>query len=202
MYEDQTEKAKNEFMYLHSNKLAELQELLSVERTSNSGAKEEIKEWSARLEQYKRTISELEADRLSLNQQIGDLSAALEEQGATFRSQMASKDNEVKLLHREINSLRGEYEKLVEIKQALAMEITIYRNIIEGEEKRIRKVSRKFSQATSGAHESDSGSSSDGGSYSSVKSYREVDTVDGKRIASQKTSSYSTRTSRVSRANK
>ena len=53
--------------------------------------------------------------------------------------QMSSKDNEVKLLHREINSLRGEYEKLVEIKQALAMEITIYRNIIEGEEKRIRK---------------------------------------------------------------
>ena len=54
-------------------------------------------------------------------------------------SQMSSKDNEVKLLHREINSLRAEYEKLVEIKQALAMEITIYRNIIEGEEKRIRK---------------------------------------------------------------
>ena len=52
---------------------------------------------------------------------------------------MSSKDNEVKMLHREINSLRGEYEKLVEIKQALAMEITIYRNIIEGEEKRIRK---------------------------------------------------------------
>ena len=53
--------------------------------------------------------------------------------------QMSSKDNEVKLLHKDINSLRTEYEKLVEIKQALAMEITIYRNIIEGEEKRIRK---------------------------------------------------------------
>ena len=52
---------------------------------------------------------------------------------------MSSKDNEVKLLHKDINSLRTEYEKLVEIKQALAMEITIYRNIIEGEEKRIRK---------------------------------------------------------------
>ena len=76
-------------IYIHISQLAELQELLSVERTSNSGAKEEIKEWSARLEQYKRTISELEADRLSLNQQIGDLSAALEEQGATFRSQVS-----------------------------------------------------------------------------------------------------------------
>ena len=59
-----------------------------MERTSNSGAKGEIKEWASRLEQYKRTISELEAGRLSLDQQIADLSAALEEQGATFRSQV------------------------------------------------------------------------------------------------------------------
>jgi len=194
MYYDQTEKAKNEFMYLHSNKLAELQEMLSAERSANSGSKEEIKEWSARLEQYKRTISELETDKLSLNQQITDLSAALEEQGATFRSQMASKDNEVKLLHREINSLRGEYEKLVEIKQALAMEITIYRNIIEGEEKRIRRVSRKFSRKTTGTEETDSSSSSDG--ETSVKSYKEVDAVDGRRISSQK-SFTSQRSSRV-----
>lgn len=199
MYEEQTEKAKNEFMYLHSNKLAELQELLSVERTSNSGAKGEIKEWASRLEQYKRTISELEAGRLSLDQQIADLSAALEEQGATFRSQMSSKDNEVKLLHREINSLRAEYEKLVEIKQALAMEITIYRNIIEGEEKRIRKVSRKFSRVTSGNHENDSASSSDG--ESSVKSYREVDTVDGKRMTSYSSKSYSNSSRATSRSN-
>ena len=35
--------------------------------------------------------------------------------------------------------MRGDYEKLVEIKQALAMEIAVYKNIIEGEEKRIRK---------------------------------------------------------------
>jgi len=189
MYEEQTEKAKNEFMYLHSNKLAELQDLLSAERTSSSGAKGEIKEWKSRIEQYKITIGELEAGRLDLDQQIRELRTEMEEQGATFRSQMSSKDNEVKMLHREINSLRGEYEKLVEIKQALAMEITIYRNIIEGEEKRIRKVSRKFSRVTSGDQENDSSSSdSDGGS--SVKSYREVDSVDGRKISShtQKTS--------------
>lgn len=35
--------------------------------------------------------------------------------------------------------MRGDYEQLVEIKQALAMEIAVYKNIIEGEEKRIRK---------------------------------------------------------------
>lgn len=52
---------------------------------------------------------------------------------------MKSKDSEVSLLHREINNLRADYEKLVEIKQALTMEISIYKQIIEGEEKRIKK---------------------------------------------------------------
>jgi len=65
-----------------------LQEVLSAERASNSGARGEIKEWSSRLEQYKRTISQLESGKLALEQQIADLSAALEEQGATFRSQV------------------------------------------------------------------------------------------------------------------
>ena len=41
------------------------------------------------------------------------------------------------MLHGEMSKLRGEFEKLVEVKQALAMEISIYSNIMEGEEKRI-----------------------------------------------------------------
>ena len=53
--------------------------------------------------------------------------------------QIKSKDSEVGLLHREIERLRSDYEKLVEIKQALTLEISIYKQIIEGEEKRIRK---------------------------------------------------------------
>ena len=86
---------------------------------------------------------------------MADLTGKLEEQGATFRSQVSvlsclnphlpclaqikSKDTEVGLLHREIERLRSDYEKLVEIKQALTLEISIYKQIIEGEEKRIRK---------------------------------------------------------------
>ena len=88
---------------------------------------------------------------------MADLTGKLEEQGATFRSQVCaesvrivqplinlhhqikSKESEVGLLHKEIERLRADYEKLVEIKQALTLEISIYKEIIEGEEKRIRK---------------------------------------------------------------
>ena len=67
------------------------------------------------------------------------MTSKLEEQGSTFRSQMKSKENEVVILQKDINKLRADYERLVEIKQALALEISIYKNIIEGEEKRIKK---------------------------------------------------------------
>ena len=50
-----------------------------------------------------------------------------------------SKDNEVGLLQKDISQLRKQYEKLIEIKQGLDLEISIYKEIIDGEEKRIRK---------------------------------------------------------------
>ena len=53
--------------------------------------------------------------------------------------QLMSKDNEVGLLQKDISQLRKQYEKLIEIKQGLDLEISIYKEIIDGEEKRIRK---------------------------------------------------------------
>ena len=50
-----------------------------------------------------------------------------------------SKDNEVGLLQKDMSKLRSQYEKLIEIKQGLDLEISIYKEIIDGEEKRIRK---------------------------------------------------------------
>jgi len=86
---------------------------------------------------------------------------------------MKSKDNEVMILQKDINKLRAEYERLVEIKQALALEIEIYKNIIEGEEKRIRKVSKKFSRMTSKS-QYESFSDSEG----EIKSFKGIDEID------------------------
>jgi len=200
VYEEQTEKAKTEFMYLHSAKLSELQSALSTERSSASSGRTELKDWKGRVEQYKSALSNLEAEKLHLNQQVADLTAKLEEQGATFRSQIKSKESEVSLLHREINSLRADYEKLVEIKQALTMEISIYKQIIEGEEKRIKKVSRKMStdlrrMSSTKAVELTESSSSE--SESEVpRVFREIDEIDGKKLSSKKTISYHNRSVR------
>jgi len=177
VYGEQTEKAKHEFMHLHSKKLAELQEQLSRERSNAMAGKSELTDWKSRVDQYKAIINQLETDKMmlqqQLQQQVSDLKSKLDEQGSTFKSQIKSKDNEVLILQKDINKLRSEYERLVEIKQALALEIEIYKNIIEGEEKRIRKVSKKFSRITSKSHY-ESFSDSEG----EIKTFKGVDEID------------------------
>jgi len=181
VYGEQTEKAKHEFMHLHSKKLAELQEQLSRERSNAMAGKSELTDWKSRVDQYKAIINQLETDKMmlqqQLQQQVSDLKSKLDEQGSTFTSQIKSKDNEVLILQKDINKLRSEYERLVEIKQALALEIEIYKNIIEGEEKRIRKVSKKFSRMTSKSHY-ESFSDSEG----EIKTFKGVDEIDNSSI--------------------
>merc|ERR1719350_379254 len=179
VYEEQTEKARSEYMNLHSQKLSKMQEELTVERTNGRASRPEMEDWRARVAQMRGVLSQLEEDKLRLqsqiNQQNTELRNKLEEQGSTFRSQLKSKDSEVHILQSDIKKMRGDYEKLVEIKQALAMEIAVYKNIIEGEEKRIRKVSRKFSSRMTDQSNYESMSDSDGD-----KRFKSVDEIDGR----------------------
>jgi len=178
MYEEGTEKAKQEFMHLHSNKVTELQTQLSVERSENSSAKGELQGYVERMEQYKRAISRLEGEKL-------DLQANLEQQGQSFRAQMSSKDGEIKLLQKEMKEDRKRLEKLLEHQQQLEMEIKIYRNILEDEENRISRVSAKFSKNISRGRRGVGGDSdsSDGGApnVGAGAIYRNDDTTDGYR---------------------
>merc|ERR1711953_430307 len=141
----------------------------------------------------KRTISRLENEKLTLERLLKDLEGKLEEQGQSFQAQMSSKDGEIRLLLKEIKEGKQKYEQLVEIKLSLEMEIHTYRSILEDEEKRIRRVSRKFSKSlanggrgVAGEASSDSSSDSD-----DDKGYKSVDATDGRRNLKKSSYSYS-----------
>jgi len=61
VYEEQTEKAKNEYMLVHSKKLTELQEDLSRERSNAMSGKAELEDFKSRLERSKSVINQLES---------------------------------------------------------------------------------------------------------------------------------------------
>jgi len=92
VYGEQTEKAKHEYMHLHSKKLAELQEQLSKERSNAMAGKSELSDWKSRVDQYKAIINQLETDKSmlqqQLQQQVSDMKSKLDEQGSAFRSQV------------------------------------------------------------------------------------------------------------------
>jgi len=193
MYEEETEKAKQEFMYLHSSKVEELQEQLSRERSSNSSIVAEMKGILEKMDQFKRTIARLENEKLSLEQMLKDLEGKLEEQGQTFQAQMSSKDGEIRLLLKEIKEGKQKYEQLVEVKLSLEMEIQTYRSILEDEEKRIKRVSRKFSKSLANGGRGVAGDASSASSSDSDNDhgYKSVDATDGRRNVKKSSYSYS-----------
>ena len=70
VYEEQTEKAKTEYMLLHSRQLKEAQEQLSHERSAGMASKMEVEDWRARMEKAKATINQLEADKAMIHKQL------------------------------------------------------------------------------------------------------------------------------------
>eukprot|EP00092_Neocalanus_flemingeri_P004233 GFUD01004553.1.p1 GENE.GFUD01004553.1~~GFUD01004553.1.p1 ORF type:complete len:475 (+),score=161.68 GFUD01004553.1:169-1425(+) len=138
-YQQETDKSKNEFMHIHSKKIADLQNTLSKERTTNSSAKEQLKSCQDRLDDFKKKIAELESINLHLKQRANELANNLAEEGASFRAQVNSKDKELENMKEEIDHQRHEYENILEVKLALDTEIAVYKSLIDAEEKRISR---------------------------------------------------------------
>ena len=72
--------------------ITELQELLTRERSQNVSASVELKDCMERLESYKARIAELEMTNLSLDQRTAALATSIEEQSASFRAQVGTRD--------------------------------------------------------------------------------------------------------------
>jgi len=186
MYEEHTEKAKNEYMTVHSRKLAELQELLNRERSSNNGAAIELQDVLARVEEYKRIIAELERVKLELNQSVKHLDQNLKEQGATFRAQMTSKDQEITAMQEQLKYDRSEYESLLKLNNDLDLEIEIYRSIIDAELDRMAKsgeagnILKGMKISKKGSDSSSSSSDSDESKRRFSRSTSSMDIVDGR----------------------
>ncbi|XP_023342853.1 lamin Dm0 isoform X2 [Eurytemora carolleeae] len=194
MYEEQTEKARNEYMTVHSKKLAEIQQVLNRERSENSSATIELKDVGAKIAEYKKIIGSLEKTKLELTQSAGELEQNLREQGAAFRAQMTAKDKEIYSLQEQLKVERVEYEALLKINNDLDLEIEIYRNIIDAELDRLQKMNESGSVSMMERLKGAAGnSSSDSDEEKSRYSSRSQDSVDGRKISRQMITSTTTR---------
>lgn len=195
IYEDNTEKARNEYMTVHSSKLTELQGQLNLERSQNNSAGFQLQDVLAKISSLKKRIGELEQAKLELEQRVAGMDQSLNEQGASFRAQMMAKEKEITSLQQTLTTERTAYEALMKLNNDLDLEIDVYRSIIDAELDRMQSASGFSIDVQRGS--SDSSSDSD---KEEKRGYRNMskDSVDGRKIASRKI----TTTTRISRAAK
>eukprot|EP00092_Neocalanus_flemingeri_P001913 GFUD01002043.1.p1 GENE.GFUD01002043.1~~GFUD01002043.1.p1 ORF type:complete len:1721 (-),score=424.93 GFUD01002043.1:78-4745(-) len=139
MYEDHMRVSKEEFMHSHNQKLVELENALSYERSHNSSSGVEVKELRIRVEDLRRKITELEASNQALGHRSSELSVNLQEQGATYQSQLAGKDREIEHLKKDIVEVRRKYEEIYGTKLEDLAEVKVYSGLIMPEIHRLTK---------------------------------------------------------------
>jgi len=155
-YKEQTDKAKKEFMHVHSKRISELHEELSKERTECNAARSELDEVVNRINNYKDKIGELEGHNLQLQQKTQQLNNELEEHDSTNRARLGAKDREINQLHGDVTRARVDYETILEEKLALDTEIAVYKGLIEAEESRLARASKREAQEEERKNESSS----------------------------------------------
>ena len=98
MYDKKMQQSSEDFAKMYDERVRDLQTQLSKERGSNNNAAHELTEARTRIEQLISKVQDLENANLALNQKIADMKQEMEDQRSSFRSQLASKDDEIKRL--------------------------------------------------------------------------------------------------------
>ena len=98
MYDKKMQQSSEDIAKMYDERVQDLQTQLSKERGSNNNAAHELTEARTRIEQLISKVQDLENANLALNQKIADMKQEMEDQKSSFRSQLASKDDEIKRL--------------------------------------------------------------------------------------------------------
>ena len=98
MYDKKMQQSSEDFAKMYDERVRDLQTQLSKERGSNNNAAHELTEARTRIEQLISKVQDLENANLAFNQKIAHMKQEMEDQKSSFRSQLASKDDEIKRL--------------------------------------------------------------------------------------------------------
>lgn len=137
VYDKQMQQNRDDFAKLYDERVKELQAQLSNERGNNAGNVQELKESRARIDALMKKITDLESTNHNLIAKIAAVEQEQEDQKSAHRAQMAAKDDEIKRLLDELANQLKDYRNLQDIKVALDMEISVFKQLIESEEDRL-----------------------------------------------------------------
>ncbi|XP_066554972.1 keratin, type I cytoskeletal 42 [Amia ocellicauda] len=135
-YEGIAEKNRRDMENWYKSKFDALSKQVTVSTEALQSSKSEIAE-------LKRTIQVLEIELQSLLSLKSALESTLQETDQRFRGELQRLQGSVHLLEEELTQVRGdiarqgdEYQRLLDIKSRLELEISVYRRLLDGEDTR------------------------------------------------------------------
>uniref|UniRef100_A0A8C0JAV7 Lamin B2 n=1 Tax=Chelonoidis abingdonii TaxID=106734 RepID=A0A8C0JAV7_CHEAB len=125
-----------------------------------SAAREELKDARMRIESLSYQLSGLQKQASVAEDRIRELEDMMAGEQDKFRKMLDAKEREMMEMRDQMQQQLAEYQELLDVKLALDMEISAYRKLLEGEEKRLKLSPSPSSRVTVSKATSSSSSTS------------------------------------------
>lgn len=137
-HEAQVLQYKEEIERTFSSKLQNAQQTAMDNDNAASATKDELENTKLRIETLSSQLKLYQKEKLSLEGRVQELERTLDREREAWQERLTAKEQEMLDLRSQMYTQLEDYEKLLDTKLALDMEINAYRKMLEVEEQRLQ----------------------------------------------------------------
>lgn len=137
-HETQLQQYREEIDKTFSSKLQNAQQAALDKNNAASATKDELETSRLRVETLSSQLQQYQKEKMSLESRVQELERTLDREREIWQNKLTQKEQELLTLRSQMYAQLEDYEKLLDVKLALDMEINAYRKMLEVEEQRLQ----------------------------------------------------------------